>query len=128
MMRKGWFRVIGDGQNMVSYVHVDDVADAYRLAVEKLPAGESFALVDDEPCLSLDFLNFVAIQLGRPPVKSVPKWVAGVFAGHVVAESLTVSCRVKNEKAKDLLGWRLTHPTYEEGVPAAISEIESSAG
>jgi nucleoside-diphosphate-sugar epimerase len=109
MMRKGWFRAIGDGQNMVSYVHVNDVADAYRLAVEKLPAGESFALVDDEPCLSLDFLNFVAIQLGRAPVKSIPKWVAGVFAGHVVAESLTVSCRVKNEKAKDLLGWRLTH-------------------
>lgn len=126
LLRRGWFRVIGDGRNLVSYVHVDDVAEAYRLAVERLPYGESFALVDDEPCRSLDFINFVATQVGKPPVKSIPRGVAGLLVGRVVAESLTLSCRVRNQKAKSLLGWRLKYPTYREGVPAAISEIGSS--
>ncbi|MFB3072890.1 MAG: NAD-dependent epimerase/dehydratase family protein, partial [bacterium] len=126
LVKRGWFRVFGDGQNVLSYVHVDDVAEAYRLAAERLPVGEAIALVDDEPTKTVDFANFVAEQMGRPPVKSLPKWVGAMVAGGVVAEALTMNCKVRNRKAKELLGWRPKYPTYREGIPAAIAEIERS--
>jgi len=126
LVKRGWFRVFGDGQNVLSYVHVDDVAEAYRLAAERLPVGEAIALIDDEPTKTMDFANFVAEQVGRPPVKSLPKWVGAIAAGGVVAEALTINCKVRNRKAKELLGWRPKYPTYREGIPAAIAEIERS--
>lgn len=124
LMKRGWFRVIGEGRNVLSYVHVDDVAEAYRLAAERRPVGEAIAIVDDEPTKTLDFANFVATELGKPPVKSIPAWVATLVAGSVVVESLTTTCKVSNRKAKELLGWELTYPTYREGIPATIAEIE----
>jgi len=125
MMKKGWFRVFGDGQNIFSYVHVDDVAEAYRMAVEKLPVGESFIIVDDEPCKTIDFGNQAVECMGRKtPVKSMPKWIANILAGSIVVETLTMNCRAKNSKAKEMLGWRLKYPSYRDGVPAAVTEIE----
>lgn len=126
LMKKGWFRTFGDGRNILSYVHVDDVAEAYRLAVEKLPIGESLAIVDDEPCKTVDFANCVAKQMGKPLIKSLPKWFANIIAGSVVVESLTINCKVRNAKAKKELGWKLRYPTYREGIPATLEEIEKS--
>lgn len=123
-MKKGWFRVFGDGKTVWSLVHVNDVAEAYRLAVEKLPIGQSFIVADDEPCMMVDFANLVAREMGKPPVKFVPKWVGGILAGSVTLEAMTMNQRVRNTKAKKELGWKPKYPTYKEGVPAVIRELE----
>lgn len=124
LMNKGWFRVFGDGRNVWSLVHVDDVAYAYRLAVEKLPIGQSFVIADDEPCTMLDFANFVARQIGKPPVKCFPKWVGSIVLGSVLLEALTMNQKARNTKAKRELGWKLKYPTYREGIPAVIQELK----
>ena len=126
-IKKGMGMVVGDGRNVWSFVHVDDVAEAYRLAVEKLPIGHKFTLADDEPCRYVDFANFVADQLGKPHVKHMPRWAASVFLGSVLCEALTMNQKVSNIKAKKQLGWKLKYPSYREGIPAAIAEIETSS-
>ena len=123
-VKKGWFRIFGDGKNIWSLVHVDDVAEAYRLAVEKLPIGQSFVVADDEPCTMLDFANLVAREMGKPPVKFFPKWVGGIMLGNVLLEALTMNQRARNTKAKKELGWKPKYPTYKEGIPAVIRELE----
>ncbi len=124
LMGRGWFRTYGDGENICSFVHVDDVAEAYRLAAEKRPVGEAFAVVDDHPVKFRDFCNHVAETMGKQPVKSLPLWLGRAMSGQVVVEELTMNCRVRNAKVKSHLGWKPKYPTCKEGIPAAIAEIE----
>lgn len=128
LMKKGWLRTYGNGENIVSLVYVDDVAEAYRLAVEKLPLGKAFAIVDDHPVKFRDFCNCVASNMGKPPVKSMPVWLGSILSGQVVVEELTMNCRARNTKAKEQLGWQPSYPSYEQGIPKAIAEIEGTGG
>lgn len=124
LMKKGWFRTFGNGQNIMSFVYVEDVAEAYRLAVEKQPLGERFAIADDTPTRFKDFANCVAKVMGKPPVKSMPGWLGSLFAGKVMVEQLTMNHQVRNARAKEKLGWRPQYPSFEQGIPKAIAEIE----
>lgn len=126
LLKKGWFRTFGDGQNIMSFVYVDDLADAYRLAVEKQPLGEAFAIVDDRPVNFIDFSNCVAHIMGKPPVKSLPKWIGNLLAGSVIVETLGMNHKVRNTKAKEKLGWHPTCVSYEQGIPRTIAEIENT--
>jgi nucleoside-diphosphate-sugar epimerase len=124
LIKKGWFRTFGDGRNVQSFVHVEDLAEVYRLAAEKLPLGESFAIADDQPVKFVDFANCVARAMGKPPVKSLPIWIGHLMVGQVWVEELTMNHKVRNTKVKEKLGWRPAYPSYEQGIPAAIAEIE----
>ncbi len=126
LMKKGWFRTFGDGQNILSFVYVDDLAEAYRLAAEKQPLGELFAIADDCPVKFRDFANCVAHTMGKSPVGSMPKWIGSILAGKAMVETLTMNHKVRNTKAKTQLGWKPKHPTYKEGIPVAIAGIEQS--
>ena len=60
-----------------------------------------------------------------PRPKSVPGFIVRVVMGKLIYETVTMSCRVSNAKAKEVLGWKLKYPTYREGLPATIDEIEN---
>jgi nucleoside-diphosphate-sugar epimerase len=122
-IEKGRGIVVGDGQNIWSFVHVDDVADAYRLVVEQLPIGRTFTLADNEPVTYSDFANFLADQLRKPHVKHLPPWVARVLMGSVLCEALTMNQRVSSTRARTELGWRPRYDTYRVGIPAVIEAI-----
>ncbi len=128
LIKKGWFRTFGDGQNVQSFVHVDDLADAYRLAVEKLPLGESFAIADDQPVEFREFANCTARALGKPTVKAMPKWIGNLMVGQVWMEELTMNHKVRNIKAKEKLGWRPKFCSCEQGIPETVAEIERREG
>jgi len=122
-IERGRGMVVGDGRNIWSFVHVDDVVDAYRLVVERLPIGRTFTLADDEPVTYNDFANFLADQLGKPHVKHMPPWAARLLMGRVLCEALTMNQRVSSARARTELGWRPRHDTYRTGIPAAVEAI-----
>ncbi len=125
MAKRGMFGVFGDGSNQWSLVHIDDVAALFRLAAEKHPAGESFIAVDDRPCTARELADFVNAQLGRPPGPALPKWLGRIMLGEGLLEALTMSTRCTNEKAKRVLGWKPSYPSFREGVPPVIAELEA---
>lgn len=47
----------------------------------------------------------------------------GLFK-NLMYETITMNCRVSNAKAKKQLEWKLKYPTYREGLPATIQELE----
>ena len=124
-MKKGKYRVIGSGKNCIPRIHVDDCAEAYVRALGKMPLGERFIIADDGPCTMREFSDFMADCMDVPRPKSVPGFIIRIVLGKLICETVTMNCRVNNTKAKKYLDWKLEYPTYREGLPAAIKEIEN---
>jgi nucleoside-diphosphate-sugar epimerase len=127
MLKSGRFGVVGKGNNRIPRVHVEDCAEVFALAVDKLPIGESFIVADDTPCTAREFTEFMAecANMSRP--RTIPKLLARLILGKLLVETMEMDCVVSNEKAKRVLGWELKYPSYREGLDAAIKEIESIA-
>ena len=117
------FALIGDGQNLMTLVSVQDVAQAIVAAVERRPAGKRFVVVDDGPVPQADFVQFLAERLGAPvPRRTVPVWLAGLIIGRAAAETAAANVRGRNQRMKTELGVALESPTYREGVPPLLTE------
>lgn len=124
-MKKGKYRFVGSGDNYIPRIHVEDCAQAYVLALEKMPIRERFIVADDGPCTMREFADFMADCMKVPKPKSVPGFVIRAALGKLMYETITMNCRVSNAKAKKQLEWKLKYPTYREGLPAAIQELKS---
>jgi nucleoside-diphosphate-sugar epimerase len=106
-VKSGVPRYIGEGANIWSTVHIEDVADAYLLALEGARAG-----------------SFYFIENGEASLKSIVESVARLLGGkrapqswgidEAVAEwgpqsawfSLGGNSRVSADKARRMLGWK----------------------
>jgi nucleoside-diphosphate-sugar epimerase len=126
-MKKGRYRIIGAGKNYVPRIHVNDCAQAYVEVLKKMPVGERFIIADDGPCTQKEFSDFMADCMNVPRPKSVPGFIIRIAMGKLIYETVTMSCRVSNAKAKEQLGLKLKFPTFREGLPATIHDIKSGA-
>ena len=127
MLKSGRFGVVGKGENRIPRVHVEDCAEVFALAVDKLPIGESFIVADDTPCTAREFTEFMAECANMSKPRTIPKILARLILGKLLVETMEMDCVVSNKKAKQVLGWELKYPSYREGLVAAIREIESMA-
>jgi nucleoside-diphosphate-sugar epimerase len=92
-LRDGSQRVAGDGSNWVSFIHVEDYADAVVLACHS-DVKSQILNITDEPIRNGDYLDGLARMLGpsrpqRDPEAALPR-----------------SYRCSSEAARRLLGWR----------------------
>lgn len=122
-LQKGQLRVFGKGENYWSPVHVDDLAQAYVRAVERDVSGEVVNVVDDEPLRLRELVNAFTDAAGRPRVGSVPPWALKLIIGGPLVESLTTSFRVKNDKAKRMLGWTPEFRSFRDGIPQVLQQL-----
>lgn len=129
---QGQTRIVGAGENYMSFVHAEDLAEAYVLVAEQIgyapppedrPVTQLVSLVDDEPVRQKDWYAVLAQALGKPLPATISSEESVKQAGELWTQSVTCSVRVKNEKAKAALEWKLKYPTIKEGVPAAIEAI-----
>lgn len=126
LLRRGLFRVPGDGSYWLDFVHLEDCATAYRLAMERAPAGETLLVVDDEPVTMRAFADFLAREMGRRSPGRIPPFLAKLFAGRDAISAMMESVRLKNAKIKARLGWSPRFPTYRVGLPGVVREYRSS--
>jgi len=120
VVRKRRFPVVGDGEGVWSFVHLDDAASATALAVERGEPG-IYNVVDDDPAPVSEWLPAMADALGAKPPRHVPRWLAQIVAGEVGVVLTTEVRGASNAKAKRELGWTLRHPSWREGFRAAYS-------
>lgn len=125
---RGKFQHVGTGENFFPCEHLDDLALAYALAVEKPPAGQVIAVVDDDPPRLKELGRTLLDHLGGGRLSAAPVWLAGLLAGRPLAEMLADSYRVRNDRAKALLGWRPRFATLREGLPAVVEEYRRKRG
>jgi 2-alkyl-3-oxoalkanoate reductase len=116
-IRKRMFPIIGDGEGMMSFVHLDDAAAATVLALEH-DGPAIYNIVDDEPAPLREWLPALAKALGAKPPRRVPRWLARLIGGEAAVVTATESRGASNAKAKRELGWTPHYPSWREGFKA----------
>lgn len=107
----GWFaraaagklRAPGDGTAYVSLIHIADMASATVAALSNWPSEQVLIVCDDKPVQWRDLFAFIASSTGQ----------ATPAAGG--AEAFP-SFRLKNSRARNVLGWQPFYSTYEQGL------------
>jgi len=118
-IRRGTFRMPGDGGNIVSRVHEDDAA-RFVLAALRAPRGSLLLAGDDEPAPVVDVVRFVCDLFELPlPASS---------QGEQVPLSLRASRRIDNRATKTAHSIQLAYPTYRDGYQAIRRSLEIIPG
>jgi 2-alkyl-3-oxoalkanoate reductase len=113
-VRKRRYPMIGHGEGMFSFIHVDDAASATVAALERARPG-LYNVVDDEPASAVEWMPLYAEALGakRPP--RVPAFLARMIAGDALVKWMLGLRGASNEKIKEELGWRPHYKSWRQG-------------
>jgi nucleoside-diphosphate-sugar epimerase len=125
MVRKGWFPIIGDGDGVMSWTHLDDAAAATVLALEHDGAA-IYNIVDDEPAPMREWLPVLANVLGAKPPRHFPRWLARLIVGADQVTMMGEARGASNAKAKRELGWTLRYPSWRQGFMAAFASTSAA--
>jgi len=120
LVRKRRLPIVGDGEGILSFVHLEDAAAATALALEDGAAG-IYNVVDDEPARAREVLPALAAAVGAKPPRRVPRWLARLVAGEAGVVLMTEARGASNAKAKAELGWALRYPSWRQGFLAVYS-------
>jgi nucleoside-diphosphate-sugar epimerase len=119
-VRSRRFPLIGKGDAVFSFVHVDDAADATVAAVDRGSSG-IYNVVDDDPAPMRDWLPVYAETIGAKPPFRVPVFLARLLGGRAAAAMGTSLRGASNEKAKRELGWQPAHPSWRQGFAESLA-------
>lgn len=121
----GSVRVVGLGLNRWSTVHIDDMCDLYRLALEQAPGGAFYFVENGEASFS-EIADALADRLALPRGEG---WTEGeaieIWGYNRARYSLGCDSRVRAERARRELHWRPRHDSalrwIREEMPRAQS-------
>lgn len=128
VIRRGRSPYLGDSHSVHNWIYEADLAQAAVLAAEKQPAGEIINVVDDEPVSALAFANYLATGLGMSALEasSQPAFVLQRSTSPIQRLLLDASARLKNDKAKQVLGWQPRYPNYRAGLEQTMLQWRAS--
>jgi nucleoside-diphosphate-sugar epimerase len=118
-LRRRRMPVVGRGQGVWSFIHVDDAAAATVSALTAGP-GAVYNVVDDDPAPVSEWLPALAEAVGAPRPMRVPTFVARLAAGEYGAATMTTSQGASNARGRRELGWAPTHRSWREGFRTAL--------
>ncbi len=102
---------IGAGANIWSSVHVEDLADAYLLALAKAPAGSFFFVAGGEATWR-QMAQAIGRLLGQgETTASISHMDAVRRWGPALAHSMGGNSRISSAKAMAMLGWTPSRPS-----------------
>ena len=126
-VRRRLFPIIGSGEGVMSYVHLDDAASATVAALEHGQGG-IYNIVDDDPAPLREWLPVLASVVGAKPPRHMPAWLARLVAGEDAVNMGTSSRGASNAKAKRELGWTLRYPSWRQGFAACYGSPSAQVG
>jgi len=113
MIRRRFLPIIGTGDTIFQFLHIDDAASATLAALTR---GEGvYDVVDDEPAALREWVPAVAQMLGAKPPRHMPMWLAKLIAGDGVALLTVEAPATSNARTKADLSWKPAYPSWREG-------------
>ncbi|AUX40899.1 nucleoside-diphosphate-sugar epimerase [Sorangium cellulosum] len=114
---RGDFRMTGEGdqqgRNVVSRIHVEDLARLALAALDRAAPGEDFVVADDTPVPQIEVVRWLCARLGLELPAGAPR--------EALHETLRHDRAVDNAKIKRALGMALLYPSYREGFEACLA-------
>lgn len=120
LVRKRMFPILGSGDGVWSWIHIEDAAAATVAALERGSRG-IYNIVDDEPAKVSEWLPYFAESVGAKPPLRLPSWLGLILAGKAAVQWMNEGRGASNAKAKRELGLKLTFPTWREGFRAGLA-------
>lgn len=113
-------RIMGQGEQILNMIHVDDLVGVIVAALKSGRAGEVYNVVDDEPVMQIHFYRWLSETLG--------KWMPPAADANEVAQSKRgfTNKKVLNRKLKMELGYTFKYPTFRQGYTAEIQRLEEA--
>jgi nucleoside-diphosphate-sugar epimerase len=118
-VRRGRVPIVGGGDGVWSFTHVEDAGSAVLLAAEREDLRGVFNAVDDEPAPVSMWLPHLAATLGAPAPKRLPRWLARPVVGDFGLHVMTTARGADNGAFREF-GYELTHPSWQEGFRDAL--------
>jgi nucleoside-diphosphate-sugar epimerase len=118
-VRRRRFPVVGSGEGMFSFIHIDDAASATVASLDRGAPG-IYNITDDEPAPLRVWLPVYAQALGARRPWRVPTFLARMVAGPFAAVFATELRGASNAKAKRELGWQPRYPSWRQGFREAL--------
>lgn len=119
---------VGSGSNYISWVHIEDYAATYVLALAGAAAGKVVTVVDDHPATARASMELLAELTGVTRVHRVPRVIARIVAGPVVFGWATQSARARNLRARELLGFQPRYPSLRDGLVDVLARAPAPVG
>jgi len=113
----------GHKEHRGNFVHFADAAQAAVLASEKQPANAIINVVDGTAVSFGTFIDTFAQTLGRKKPRRIPTWAvrfAPIITSQQVKQLKLHAAQVDNSRARELLDWTPTYPSYREGLAQTV--------
>jgi nucleoside-diphosphate-sugar epimerase len=120
-LRKRRMPIVGGGQGVWSFVHIDDAARAIVAAVEQKDGqAHIYNVVDDEPAPVREWLPALAQAVGAPRPLRVPTPIARAIAGKLGVLFMVGAQGASNVNVKHELGWQPQTASWREGFQTGL--------
>ncbi len=113
--------IIGNGDGVWSFIHVEDAASATLAAMTNGFRG-IYNIVDDEPARVSEWLPELARAVGAKPPLRVPTWLGALAAGDVGVSMMTQIRGASNAKAKKEFAWVLRYKSWRDGFKTGLGQ------
>jgi nucleoside-diphosphate-sugar epimerase len=110
--QKGALKIVGDGENHLTLVHVEDLAKLYLLIAQKGKSGEIYNGTNDKSVKYKEVAEQIAKTAGVPGKVQTWPLQEAIQAIGPFAEGFALDQVVTSEKAKKELGWQPKAPDY----------------
>lgn len=118
-LRRRQLPIVGQGNGVFSFVHVEDAASATVAALEhRGPAV--YNIVDDEPAPLREWAPALAQAIGAPKPWRAPVWLGRLGAGRLAVEMMGGLRGASNERVKRELGWQPRYASWREGFQTGL--------
>jgi nucleoside-diphosphate-sugar epimerase len=129
-MAAGRFRMPGAGHNHMPLVHVEDTARALvhlaGLPKEQL-AGRTIPIADRSAATMEQFFKEAARLMGVATPRATPLWLARLFAGRILCETLARDIAAETRTLNDT-GFDFKYQTINDGLPPTLDRLGYRAG
>ena len=125
----GAAQYVGSGENRWPFVHVDDLADLYLLALEKAPPGTLLLGVSGRSYRVRDVAT--AASRGAGANGRTAAWALEEARAKLglYADALALDQQASGKRAQELLGWRPYRPTVLEDLEhGSYARVPEGAG